>query len=722
MTSGAQRQIRHDLQPLMSPQSIAVVGASQRDTRANRVIRTLKAIGYEGDIFPINPRYSEVLGLPCYPDLETTPKPADCAVVAIQAVRVPEVVDSAAAAGIRAAVILASGFGEAGEDGRRLQAQLEEAARLKGLLICGPNCFGILDVQRHAASFIGALPRELVAGDVALVSQSGGLTNVVVPPLMDVRGVGFSYVVSCGNQAGVTIEEYINYLVDDECTHVIAAFVEGFRRPDLLLETAERAASAGKAIVMLKVGRSEIGRRSALAHTGSLVGAASVTEAAFAKAGIVHVRTLPEFIETIAMLSVPRVRQLAGQQARAAVLTGTGGMTGYIGDAAEDLGVEIPPLAVPTRERLSAALPKFAAASNPLDGTGAMFEDPNLLPSLLSPLAEDPSVDVVAVNVDFNRPGSGPDAPRTLFVPAIVEAAPQLEKPVVVFTTRSGALLDADIAALLRSAGVPLLDGAEQTLAAIRNLARYATSITRESGSRASVSTAREHGSIHALIEGRAGVLDADTAFRLFADAGIPTALFEVATTEDQAVDAALRMGPPVALKIEAAAIQHKSDVGGVELGLASEAAVREGYRRIHTRMSQLLGPTTPGAVLVQQMAAPGIEMLLGVKRDPHFGPVVACGFGGIFVELLDDVAIGLPPLTHGEAEGMVRGLRGWPLLDGARGRARADVSALCDAIVALSALTIALGDRVEAIDANPLIVHEAGRGIVAVDALVQIA
>jgi acyl-CoA synthetase (NDP forming) len=198
--------------------------------------------------------------------------------------------------------------------------------------------------------------------------------------------------------------------------------------------------------------------------------------------------------------------------------------------------------------------------------------------------------------------------------------------------------------------------------------------------------------------------------------------LFEVAETEDQAVDAALRIGLPVALKIEAAAIRHKTDVGGIELGLTSEGAVREGYRRLHSRMLQLLNSTTSGAVLVQQMVSPGIEMLLGVKRDPHFGPVVACGFGGIFVELLNDLAIGLPPLAQREAEGMLRGLRGWPLLDGARGRPPADVSALCDAIVALGALAIALGDRVEAIDVNPLIVHEAGLGIVAVDALVQIA
>jgi acetyltransferase len=269
---------------------------------------------------------------------------------------------------------------------------------------------------------------------------------------------------------------------------------------------------------------------------------------------------------------------------------------------------------------------------------------------------------------------------------------------------------------------VPLLDGAEQTLAAIRNLARFANSIRREAASSQPAPIAAGQVSIGTFREVPSGVLDADAAYRLLADAGIPTAAYEVATTEDQAVDAAQRIGLPVVLKVESTAIQHKTDVGGVELGLASEQDVREGYRRLRSRISDVVDSPTGGAVLVQQMVPPGVEVLLGAKRDPHFGPVVACGLGGVFVELVDDVAIALPPLSREDAGALVRSLRGWPLLDGARGRAPADVGALCDAIVALGALAVALGERIEAIDINPLIVHDAGQGIVAVDALVQLA
>jgi acetyltransferase len=234
----------------MRPRSIAVVGASQRPVRANRVIRTLQAVGFRGDIWPINPNYGEVLGLRCYPDLGSTPRPADCAVIAIPAGRVYEVLEQAAAVGVRSSIVLAAGFGESGEEGRALQVRLEALSRDAGLLICGPNCFGVLNVHELTAPFIGVIPIPLVAGNVGLVSQSGGLTNVLVPPLM-ARGIGFSYVVSCGNQAGATIEDYLAYLVDDEGTEVIGAFVEGFREAPRLREIGARARALGKAIVVL---------------------------------------------------------------------------------------------------------------------------------------------------------------------------------------------------------------------------------------------------------------------------------------------------------------------------------------------------------------------------------------------------------------------------------------------------------------------------------------
>lgn len=708
-----------DLGPLMAPRSIAVVGASQREVRANRVIKALQGLGYQGQIYPVNPRYSEVLGLHCYPDLAATPAPADCAVVSIPADGVPALLAAAAAAGVRSAVVLASGFAEAGEAGRRMQAELELLSARGRLLICGPNCFGILNVWDRASTFIGALPSPLVEGGVALISQSGGLTNIVVPPLMDQRGIGFSYVVSCGNQAGVTIEEYINHCVEDPATDVVGVFVEGFKRPRDLLTVARKAASLGKPIVVLKVGRSDVARRSALAHTGSLVGAADVVQAVFRTSGIVQVASLNEFMETIALFSRRAVRERFSKRMGVGVLTGTGGLIGYIGDVAASLEVDLPNLAEPTKARLAEILPEFAGAANPLDGTGAMYDDPALFRRLLPALASDPSVDVVAVNIDFNRRSSGgPDAARNVFVPAIADLAAELPKPIVVFTARAGNAFDPDVAARLDTAGVPLLDGTESALTAIRNLAWYRGFLAAHDRERPSASVAAPTIDLSDRTE---SVLDSVTAFRLLERVGIPIAPLELAVSEAEAAAAAARLGFPVALKVESRSIQHKTEAGGVLLGVDTRAAAREAYRRIVERIASGTPAAEFGGVVVQRMASPGVEMLLGVKRDPSFGPVVVCGLGGVFVEIIDDVVIGLPPFSPAEARDLLTELRGWPLLDGARGRPPADVDALCLAMSALGDLALAYSDRVEAIDVNPLLVYPAGSGVIAVDVLVQL-
>jgi acetyltransferase len=701
----------------MRPRSIAIVGASQREVRANRVIRNLQRLGFSGDIYPINPRYDEVLGLRCYPDVASTPVPADCAVVSIPARAVPDLVTAVADAGVRSAVILASGFGESGEQGERMQARLEEVSRDRGLLICGPNCFGIFNVSENIPAFIGAIATPLVAGNVGLVSQSGGVTNIIVPPLMEMRGIGFSTIVSCGNQAGVTIEEYVDHLLDDAATEVVAVYVEGFKRPDRLFAIAAKARRLGKPIIVLKVGRSEVARRAALAHTGSLVGAAEAAEAVLRRAGIVQVRSLNEFMETIALLSHDGIRARATPETRVGVLTSTGGLIGYIGDVAADLGVQLPPLADTTAGRLAEVLPDFAGATNPLDGTGAIYDDPEIFPRLLRPLLEDPGIDVAAVNLDFAFvPKEGMDTPRRRFVPAIVELAPSLQKPLIVFTSKAGSGIDPAIAASLRAVGVPLLDGTEEALAAIRNLARH----------RAFQAADAEPGAGRASdavvpVDLPSGILDQVESFRLLERFGIPVAQLERARSEDEAVEVAQRLGYPVVLKVDSPVITHKSDVGGVVLDLRSPDAVRDAYRSVMRRPAERTPGVVIDGVVVQRMMAPGQEMLLGVKRDPVFGPIIACGLGGVFVEILGDVAVDVPPLSAAGSMAMIGRLRGRALLEGARGRPPADVEALIRAIVGLGDLALALGDRVEAIDINPLVVYASGEGAMAVDALIQI-
>jgi acetyltransferase len=712
----------------MRPRSIAVVGASQRPVRANRVIRTLQAVGFTGQIWPINPNYPEVMELRCYPDLASTPGPADVAVIAIPAGRVADVLDRAAAAGVRSSIVLAAGFAESGAKGRELQARLENLSRDAGLLICGPNCFGVLNVHDRTAPFIGVIPIPLEAGNVALVSQSGGLTNVLVPPLM-ARGVGFSFVVSCGNQAGASIEDYLAYLVDDGATGVIGAFVEGFREPWRLPAIGARARDLGKPIVVLKVGHSEVARSAALAHTASVVGSAEVVEAALRKSGLIQVRTLNDLLETLALLSLPESRDQRPWGTRLGVLTGTGGLMAYLGDAADDAGIQLPALSAATTEQLRSVIPEFVGVTNPLDGTGAMYEDPALFPALLEGLAGDPAIDVVGAHIDFNpKNEDGLDRQRQWFVPDIIRLGPTLPKPVVVFTAHAGSLIDPETSTALRGAGVALLDGAEPALAAIRATAeqhrRQHDRVPTDGGEpRAALPRGQQRHMTTAPDVGGfpAGWLEVSAAFDLLASAGIPVVERALATSPDAAVAIAERFGYPVVLKVESRAIQHKTEVGGVELGIAGPADVAAAFERIMAAVAGKAPGLAVEGVTVQRMARPGIEVLLGVKRDPDFGPVVAVGLGGVFVEVFGDVAVALPPVTDFEAREMLRRLRSWPLFDGARGRPRADVDALAAAILAVGDLAVALGERVEAIDVNPLIVHPAGQGVLAVDALVRL-
>src|SRR5262245_23173046 len=327
-----------DLAPLMKPRSVAVVGASQRPGRATRVVANLQAFGYPGRIFPINPRYGEILGLPCYPDLRATPEAPDTVVVAIPAEGVPAILAAAVERGVRGAVVLSSGFGEAGAAGRERQAAIERLGAERGLLVCGPNCYGVFNIRLGAATFSADFADPPRAGQVALISQSGGFSHAVAECLMRERAVGLSYIVSCGNQAGVTVEDYMEFLVEDRDTEVIGAVVEAFKQPDKLRRVPGETRQAGKPIVVLKVGRSENARQAMLAHTGSLAGTPEIIEAVLKQSGIVQVTTLNEMIDTLTLLSA--ARRYTQHAWRVGVLSGLGGECGRAADAAERAGVE----------------------------------------------------------------------------------------------------------------------------------------------------------------------------------------------------------------------------------------------------------------------------------------------------------------------------------------------------------------------------------------------
>jgi len=722
--SQSEASIWRDLAPLMRPKSVAVIGASQRppaagsarEPRGNRVIRNLRNFGYSGRILAVNPKYSEVMDCPCYPDLASIPEPPDCVVLAVPNRHVPDLLESAAQSGVRAGVVFAAGFAEIGVEGKQRQARLEALSKERDFLICGPNCYGVLNVFGKAPLFASPIPQGFLAGPVGLVSQSGGLSTTIANALMLNRHVGLSHIVSCGNQAGVTVEEYFNYFIDDENTHIVAAFVEGFKQPAKLIAVARKALEHNKPLIILKGGRSEVSQRAAATHSGSLAGAAEVIDTVFRQTGIIQVRTLNELIDTVSLFSCETFVKRHNGGRRIGVLSGSGGECTLVSDAAMNVGLEVPELSDEVKARLPEGLPDFGNLNNPLDGTGAMYDDDRIFPRLLGALIEDKNIDIVTVNLEANDPRPKELKSGNRFSRAIADVAAGAHKPITIFSSVVGGPVDPEILLPLRTAGVPLMEGAECAMTALRNLADY-----HQFRKFMEVPGQKESASFSTHPKLPSGILPTEAAFRLLESFGIPVVPTQLTQSAEEAAAVAERIGFPVALKIESAQLSHKSDVGGVALGLTTSAEVRDAFRRLRERVTAKLPTAEIAGAVVQRMAPEGVEMIIGIKRDPLFGPVVVCGFGGVLVELLKDVAIGIPPLSRQQAYGLLAGLRGRPLLTGLRGKPSADMDALCDTIVWVSQLAVSLGDQLLALDINPLIVHADKGGVVAVDAFVQI-
>jgi acetyltransferase len=708
------------MRALLHPKRVAVVGDSPNPGFAPIIRRNIVTCGFEGEVFPINPRYEEIAGLKAYPSVDAVPGGVDLAVIGVPARAVDAVLMQCEQAGVKAINIITSGYGEQdNEIGRERQAHLRAFAARTGIRIVGPNCLGNISVPAKMCAMSG--PFEfLKPGPIGLVLQSGLMAySLMIPPLD--RDMGFSYVVTSGNEADLEAADLMRYFVEDDETRVIGCFIEQFRDPQKLIEVAEMAAERRKPIVVLKIGRSEAGRRSALAHTGSLVGSDDVADAVMRQYGIIRVDGLDEMTETLAALYSDRLPRGAGVGA----IYVSGGAAGLVSDLAQDLGIDLPDLAPQTIQRLEAVIPEYGTVGNPLDVTGQVGAIPELMRGAFEGMAEDPNIHTIVygqaypMTVDLDTPAG-----------EIMRVSHEKYPDKVFYTV---ALVPGEIAIQMRRddggpphepvtnwGGVPFLQGVENGLRAVAHLNDYASYIrTRSPNGRAAVESpvaeqARE------IVRGANGqALVERTAKQLLSLYGIPTTAEQLATSPDEAVSAARQIGYPVVLKIESPDITHKTEAGGVLLNIQDADAVRAGYARIIDSARSYHPAATISGVLVQQMASPGREMIVGMTRDPDFGPAVAVGLGGIFVEVLKDVALGVPPLSDIAARNMLGRLRGKAILEGTRGQGPADVDTVVDILLKFSQLCLDLKDDVSEIDINPLVVYEAGRGALVVDCLV---
>lgn len=679
---------------LLNPKAIAVVGASQQPGRGTSVVANLRAGGFQGGIFAVNPRYQDVLGFPCYPSVNELPPDADCLVIAIPAAAACGVLEQAFARGIRAAIVLSAGF----DDGQA--ARLRTLAR-QGMSLCGPNCFGLINAKSGAVAFNGVVPKTLHRGPAALVSQSGSLGNFAFGPLMRDRQLGFSYFVSCGNQLGTTVEDYVEYFADDPDVHVIAAIVEDLKNPQKLVRVAADAHSRGKSLVFFQVGRSAAGQVMIRSHTGALAGDAEIMAAFLRRCGIVQAASYDEFVETIALFAhVPPDDSLRPE---VVLLSGSGGGAALAADQLDAAGLKLAALHASTAEHIKSVLPELDEVTNPIDVTGAVFYDPTIMMRLLEAVMQDPGKPLIAVAL--NATPAPHDRMRRI-AHAVADAARTSGRPIVAYQVSPLGPLDGEIASVLQAARVPLLMGAASALGALRHLPRRQELLARPPTSVATQPAAKP------------AAWDFMPTRQALIDVGVTIVDAALVSSADEAVAALRRFGGPVALKAEAPGLLHKSDLGCVRLDCATEADVIEAHRAIIANAQQA-GFRNVGA-LVQPMTSGVAEAYAGIIQDPLYGPAVVFGLGGIFVEILKDSVIEMAPLSLDDAHSMIHRIKAAPLLLGARGRPRADVDALAKLLVQLGRFAVAHAGQFRALDLNPIIVRAEGKGVVAVDIAVD--
>ena len=695
------------MRSLLAPTAVAVVGASQRRGRGTNVIANLRDCGFAGDIFAVNPRYQDVIGYKCFAAVSDLPAAVDCLVVAVAADAACDVLDEAHAHGIPAAIVLAAGFGEGGH-GQARAARLRTLAD-QGMCICGPNCFGLISVKQGMAAYSGPLSRPLRPGPVAIVSQSGGLGANVFAPLMTDRELGFSHFVSCGNQIGATIEDYVEYFVDDPDVTVIAAVIEELKNPRKLLRIARTAHGRRKSLVFFHAGRSAAGRTMVQSHTGALAGDAAILAAFLRRCGIVQVDRYDEFVETIELFAIAPRDETIGSEF--VVISGSGGGAAIAADALNDAGAPLASLHPVTRERIAAALPEFGSITNPIDGTGAIYDDPALLPKIFDAILADPARPTLAASVAA-RPAGNETMRR--FARTFADAARASGRTVVAYQySPLGGPLDGEIVRTLHSAQVPLLLGISNAMGALKHLP-----LRREYWMRAAKDQASEHISgdpgsgLH--IDDPAG-WDFLSAREALLASGIPVVEAGLARCEDEAAAMHRRFGTAVAVKAEAPGLLHKSDLGCVRLGCANERDVREAYRAV-VQNARKAG--FDSGALIQPMIDGIAEAYAGIIDDPSFGPAICFGLGGVFVEILKDTSMEMAPLSHDDARQMIRRIKAVSVLEGARGRPRADIEALAALLVGLGRFAIAHRGALRALDLNPIVVGSSG--VVAVDIAIE--
>jgi acetyltransferase len=703
--------IKPDLHPLLNPKSIAIIGVSNDPSRiGGRILRYLRNHGYAGEIFPVNPKYDQIEGIKCYPDIASIPLETDVALVAVPEQSVLSVLEEAGKARVKSAIVYSAGFSELGEQGRNKQEKMRQVAEESRMMICGPNCVGIIGFHNKTAMSFSQfldIPR-LIPGEVAFISQSGALGGAILNRIQD-RSIGISYFVSTGNEAVLESSDFIECLLDDPYTKVIMALIEGIRDAEKFLRVADLALKRKKPILVMKIGKTESGGKAASSHTGSMTGADSVYDAVFKQKGIIRVEDVEDLYLTATTLA--KCRPPKGK--RVGIITTTGGGGVILTDKLVEMGMDLPELSPGTVAKLSETKASFGVVKNPLDLTAQVVNDPLLFPKSIETFTQDENFDMIIVALAMVAGERSRE--RASY---IIEAAHSTDKPIVTWWA-SGSLSTPGMK-MLEESRVPLFTSPHQGIKALHALFRYSDYLKNGSGGESAVHaiTTKNRLKVEKLIETSSRILTENEGKEILSCYGIPVPKERLGRNLKETRDIASEIGYPVALKVVSPEITHKTEAGGLKLNIRNEDELGKTYDKIMRDVRNHKPNAEIRGMLVQEMVPPGKEVIIGVIQDPQFGPMVMFGLGGVFVEVLKDFSLRHAPLKERDAWEMVKEIKGYKILEGVRGEKRSDQEAIVSALMAVSQMAVDLKGAISEIDINPLIVYPEKGGLKAVDCL----
>lgn len=692
-----------NLNKLLKPSSIAVVGASEKEGFSGATCKNLIKSGLIDNVFFINPNRDTVMGKKCYPSLKDVSRTIDLVIVCTPIKIVNKILEEAGEIGCKAAIVYASGYSESGEEGKKIEEELVQICKNHNIALMGPNCMGFINFSDNVYPFGVKLDNYDKKGGIGLISQSGQICET----LMFMSKVKLSYLISCGNSSVTQLEDYLDFLVKDEDTKVIAVYLEGLKNTPKFIDALRKAAIKRKPVIVLKSGRSEKAQEIATAHTGSLTGSDKSFDAVFEKFGVIRVDDIEELIQMSMFLNTLKK---SPKKANFASMNLSGGETTICADVGDMFNINFPEFSDYTLKKIKEMLPDYSTPNNPLDMTASLAYDPDLYAEAIKVVMDDPMVDMVLLGINIHDRLIEGDIVVPMTEGIVKVANMKDAKPIAVLSFFESTR-EEGIREKLESAGVPILPSAKNAFNVLKHLTNFINYNHKKRNLDVTISKTSD-------IKTKT-VLSEEQSKKVISKYGIPTTKGLVITSEKELVEVNKEFKFPVVAKIESADIPHKSDTGGVMLNIKDEADLLEKYRQILKNAKNYNPEAKINGVLVQEMLPCGTEIILGINNDKQFGPMLLAGLGGVFVEVFEDVSLYPVPLNEFEAKEMLRKLKANKLFKGYRGKQPLDTQAVVDTMVKLSNLANEMKNSIDEIDINPLFVYEKGKGVCAADALI---